>query len=188
MRVKEINAERSKLSQGFKNPQERYLLARNYTSNLQYGSYLSPHYINRKLDKDEVFNYILEKYSDIDRLLKDDLEESHKDIVFSKIGRLCGLYTEDVEWYLRQNHQEILTEALEDLLYLKNIYIKTDKTSLYTYIVNILPFYYYDVFSTLYTNDKKYWAIKADKLSYELIYAPEREPSFENLTLLRKLK
>lgn len=131
----------------------------------KFQSYLSYNQVN-SLSNNHVHDLlalIYTKYSDPNQLLEDYFW-GFRDPLFKKIVSLTGIAKdpERMDRFLN-DYNDLIIEALIKFVDEMNNYVESSTTSFYSYIVNIIPFRFASLFSSLF-NDKEHVIIDTDEI------------------------
>jgi hypothetical protein len=161
----QIGRENYLIRKEFKNNKLKYytLYKDRFLGN-SYSSYLSPYFLNyfyyKNKDINKCFTYLVSRYQDIDTIIL-DWNNGVRDIVWAKVMKITGAdFDQDLEYFIQSNHADILNQSMLDLFLVLADYLHTNRSSFYTYVVNILPYIYLGAFEHLYSKEKKHLLIK----------------------------
>jgi hypothetical protein len=106
-------------------------------------SYLYTRKIN-SLYQEGKMNQVLElfykAYSNLDVLL-DDYRYGYRDLLFSKVVSLTGIYRDDDTMQLfKCNYDDLIIDTLVQFIDTIDNFVSTDKSTFYTYMINIIPY------------------------------------------------
>lgn len=158
------NKANRKIALEFKKKLKIYQLYLDRYNDNNFYSYLSPYYLNKYYHTDKnvykSIGYIFERYIHFDQLIT-DWTKGIRDIIFTKIMTMIGAdFDEDLEYFMNLYHEDIMIDTMMALLKDLSGYVHTNRSSFYTYVINIFPYTYCHAFNSIYVREQKYITLK----------------------------